>query len=198
LLRLPTRNEVKKLGLKADEQVHPPLSGLSTETAYQGMWKMHKLVVFIVIFVLTIIGPNHQTAMAGWFGPSNYDECILDGMKGVTSDLAARAVAGACARKFRSKSKTETTPTNKREIPPVLLDKYGRKLCRVVKEGGRWVYAEKSYADSGMDIYKLSNDKGDYFEIISPREPNNVTKWEGIRILGVCRDYFLQRTLQGR
>jgi hypothetical protein len=159
---------------------------------------MPKLSVFIVIFVLSIIGPNHQTAMAGWFGPSNYDECILDGMKGVTSDLAARAVAGACARKFGSKSETNSTPNVKEKMPPVLLDKYGRKLCRVVKESGRWVYAEKSYAGSGMTIYKLENDKGDYVEIISPREPNNISDWEGRKILSVCREYFLQRTLQGR
>lgn len=37
---------------------------------------------------------------AGWFGPSNYSECVLDGMKGVTSDAAAQAIAGACRKKF--------------------------------------------------------------------------------------------------
>ena len=40
------------------------------------------------------------TVTAGLFGPDNYEECILDSMKGVTSDVAARAIAGACAKKF--------------------------------------------------------------------------------------------------
>ena len=37
---------------------------------------------------------------AGWFGPSNFEECILDGMKGISSNLAAEAVARACRSKF--------------------------------------------------------------------------------------------------
>lgn len=43
------------------------------------------------------------TASAGWFGPSNYDECILESMKGVTSDVAARLVARSCREKFPDK-----------------------------------------------------------------------------------------------
>jgi hypothetical protein len=40
------------------------------------------------------------TATAGLFGPSNFDECILANMKGVGSDMAARAVAASCAKQF--------------------------------------------------------------------------------------------------
>lgn len=43
-------------------------------------------------------------SFAGWFGPSNYDQCILDGMKGITSDVAARSVRSACGREFPSKT----------------------------------------------------------------------------------------------
>ena len=43
-------------------------------------------------------------AMGGWFGPSNYEECILKNMKGVTSDEAARAIRGACRREFPRKT----------------------------------------------------------------------------------------------
>ena len=39
-------------------------------------------------------------AFGGLFGPSNYEECILEGMKGVASDQAARAVMAACRKKF--------------------------------------------------------------------------------------------------
>ena len=39
-------------------------------------------------------------AIAGLLGPTTYDECILVNMKGVGSDMAARAVAASCARQF--------------------------------------------------------------------------------------------------
>jgi len=40
------------------------------------------------------------SASAGWFGPSNYDECILDSMKGVTNNAAAGLIEAACRKKF--------------------------------------------------------------------------------------------------
>ncbi len=39
-------------------------------------------------------------AVAGWFGPDNYEECVLENMKGVTSNTAAAAIAKACDAKF--------------------------------------------------------------------------------------------------
>lgn len=36
----------------------------------------------------------------GPFGPKNFNDCVLDGMKGVTSDLAAQMVYRACQQKF--------------------------------------------------------------------------------------------------
>ena len=42
-------------------------------------------------------------AMGGWFGPSNYDECILEHMKGVTSDKAVLEIRKACRAKFPKK-----------------------------------------------------------------------------------------------
>lgn len=41
-----------------------------------------------------------QEAGAGLFGPSNYEECITDSMKGVQSDVAARAIIQACRKRF--------------------------------------------------------------------------------------------------
>lgn len=37
---------------------------------------------------------------ADWFGPKNYDDCILESMKGVSSDRAATAINRACRNKF--------------------------------------------------------------------------------------------------
>ncbi len=54
------------------------------------------IFVFLVVMIPTF-------AWAGLFGPSNAEECILEEMKGVKSDQAARAVMYACEKKFPSK-----------------------------------------------------------------------------------------------
>jgi hypothetical protein len=46
-------------------------------------------------------------AFAGLFGPSNYDECVLEHLKGVSSDVGARMVAAVCAKQFPAKKAAE-------------------------------------------------------------------------------------------
>jgi hypothetical protein len=55
-----------------------------------------KSVISSVVLVLIIPEYSH----AGWFGPSNFDECIIASMKGVTSDEAARIIATSCDSKY--------------------------------------------------------------------------------------------------
>jgi len=49
---------------------------------------------------------------AGWFGPSDYDECILQSMKGIQTPLAAKFVHESCLKKFPKEkpSKSEKMP----------------------------------------------------------------------------------------
>lgn len=49
-------------------------------------------------------------SFAGLFGPSNYDECVLDGIKDAKTETAAQMVARACRNKFPIKSE----PTQQR------------------------------------------------------------------------------------
>jgi hypothetical protein len=57
-------------------------------------------------FTLLLIGfAGSSYAQFGLFGPSDYDECIIEGMQGITSDVAAQAVQMACYSKF-SKSRS--------------------------------------------------------------------------------------------
>lgn len=50
--------------------------------------------------------------LADWFGPKNYEDCIIKGMQGTTSNLAAQEIKKACRTKFpaapmqQAKSKT--------------------------------------------------------------------------------------------
>lgn len=55
-----------------------------------------KAISYIILLILV----SPVSTSAGFFGPSNYDECVLDNMKGVTSDQAARAIQAACRKKF--------------------------------------------------------------------------------------------------
>lgn len=50
-------------------------------------------------FLLFVLGSS-GTANAGWFGAQNYDECILENMKGVTLKQAVRAIQNSCRGKF--------------------------------------------------------------------------------------------------
>ena len=43
------------------------------------------------------------------FGPSDYDECVLESMEGVKSDLAAKLIMNSCLEKFPPKSKPEVS-----------------------------------------------------------------------------------------
>mgnify|MGYP000031644677 CR=1 FL=1 len=45
------------------------------------------------------------TTVADWFGPSTFDECILESMKGVTSDKAALIIRSSCRSKFPPEEK---------------------------------------------------------------------------------------------
>lgn len=53
---------------------------------------------------------------AGWFGPSNFQDCVLEGMKGVNGDQAARMVAMACRQKFPEKPAIPIAPSPPAEV----------------------------------------------------------------------------------
>lgn len=58
-------------------------------------------------------------------GPSNYDECILDAMKGVSSDVAARAIMDSCGNLFpkpQRQDEAEDPPVPEPQADPAPLD----------------------------------------------------------------------------
>lgn len=63
-------------------------------------------MAILSLFLVLLVCPG--VSFAGWFGPSNYDECVLESMKGVTSDLAARAIISSCRDKFPEKRPSDT------------------------------------------------------------------------------------------
>jgi len=58
---------------------------------------MFRIILYSVI-CFTMLSP--APANAEWFGPNNYDECIIESMNGVQSELAATLVNQSCLKKF--------------------------------------------------------------------------------------------------
>ncbi|QWD31214.1 hypothetical protein G6681_05585 [Polynucleobacter paneuropaeus] len=63
-----------------------------------------KKYIYIALFGFLI-----ESAHAGIFGPSNFDDCVLESMKGVTSDVAARTIYQSCRQKFPEKQVKRNT-----------------------------------------------------------------------------------------
>lgn len=57
--------------------------------------------IFATLVLSLIFGSG--ITQAGLFGPSNYDECVLEGIKDAKTETAARMVAQACRNKFPEK-----------------------------------------------------------------------------------------------
>ena len=98
-----------------------------------------------------------NASAAGWFGPSNYSECVIDGMKGVSSDVAARAVSNACAGKFPAKQ-----PEKKREtsLPASALRKIQADTPdRYVKDG----FSDIRRSLHGGERFRLYNGNDDWW-----------------------------------
>jgi len=64
----------------------------------------------IIFFATSILFANQ--ASAGIFGPSNFEECVLENLKNAKNELAVRAVYAMCGDKFDKPSKS-SNPTEK-------------------------------------------------------------------------------------
>ena len=61
------------------------------------MMKNNRRILMVSVFTCLFSSVTY----AGWLGgPSDYDECILEGIKGVTSDVAAQLIRQSCQKKF--------------------------------------------------------------------------------------------------
>ena len=92
---------------------------------------------------------------AGWFGPSNFEECILDGMKGVASDSAAYAIAYACRSKFPLPPPPPPTAEELRKTEEELRQKkeeYDASQARIAKCKSR-PRPEDSFVDCHLEEF---------------------------------------------
>lgn len=61
---------------------------------------MNKLITTVTAMAFVFASMFSLTASAGFFGPSTYEECVLENIKGVNNDVAAQIVRNTCAAKF--------------------------------------------------------------------------------------------------
>lgn len=101
---------------------------------------MKRLFAVICLFIWIPI-----PAMGGWFGPINYEECILKNMKGVTSDKAVLEIRKACRAKFPKKPIKKPIKKQKlRDVPKKVLENI---------TGKAW-FTDKAHPDASS-IYNL-------------------------------------------
>jgi hypothetical protein len=98
---------------------------LQTDDSYRKR-EMLKSKAYCAIGIATLMAFHSIPATAAAF--SSYEECILDKMKGVTSDVAAKAIIGACRKVTAPLAETLCTPR------PVNNDELGLK--GTIKFGG--------------------------------------------------------------
>jgi hypothetical protein len=61
---------------------------------------------------LALVASSANAQLSNLFGPDNYEECVLENMEGVSSDLAARMIADSCRSKFPAIERERGKPLN--------------------------------------------------------------------------------------
>ena len=121
-----------------------------------------KLPLFLVAVLLSLVFYSNGSP-AGFFGPSNFDECILESMKGVTNNAAAKAIYHACRSKFPIKkpdiSKTrELSPAEYRLLTGRAGHSYGNVFKGNIYNGNKniTIYQITFYVTTKIDGKKIT------------------------------------------
>lgn len=96
---------------------------------------------------------------AGLFGPSNYDECVLENMKGVSSDTAAKLVANSCRAKFEKKEPAKP-----------------KGPCKIYWDGFKFLPGAKP--NDSYTTYSMDNDGVPMLEMTVPKKLIERLKFE--------------------
>ena len=105
------------------------------------------------ILVMLLVAPH--LAIAGWFGPDNYDECIVDKMKGQEKSMMSRVVS-ACRSKFpQPYSIAEYAGWSDKSSKEILIDWLGEEV-KVVKNDSPYTVTEVILKFSKKDCDELT------------------------------------------
>lgn len=115
---------------------------------------------FTHLLALLILCPFADHANAGLFGPSTYEDCIIDGAKSAKSDEAMTSITAACYAKFKEKTDRAVEREN-RERQEKLL-----KKCTLDVEAN--TRGKVLFSGGGKAIKAMNSLKGHQFSLPPP------------------------------
>jgi len=86
------------------------------------------MVAIVRISFVFLVACSIGNSYAGWFGPSNYEECVFEKAKDAKSGYAAAIIADACRKKFPLKVKAVSSP-KMQGLPPDALARI-KLICK--------------------------------------------------------------------
>ena len=129
--------------------------------------KAMKLLTTIILLLSVL--PSVGTAQI--FGPSNYEDCIIEGMQGVASDVAAVAVRSSCRKKFPRGQVSGSTPN------PIgwEIESSGIGRCYLIWDGAKFVQSSERVTPVNFTEVKMAtprDTKVTFFipQALKPRE----------------------------
>ena len=114
------------------------------------------IIITVIGMAIGFVSLFSPAASAGFFGPSNYEECILENMKGINNEVAAFSVRNACEKKF---------PTASRQPDKYRIDAsrgpHDRELVNKLEvlrgySGGFQIMNRNSFAITGILVGELA------------------------------------------
>ena len=101
---------------------------------------MKNINILIVVVSLTL---TSTAAICGLFPPSNFEDCVLEGIKDAKNEAAVNAIYQMCGRKFPKQDMSAQVSTK------------GVKLCNLYWNGWNIVSGDMSN-DKNFKLYKLA------------------------------------------
>ena len=114
-----------------------------------------------IIFLMTTLAIAFESS-GGLFGPSTFEECLLDNMKNAKTDNAVSAVKSACAMKFPIKDTKEKSSSV--------------KLCKLYWDG--WKFVEGGKPNNDYDKLIISYLGAPSLELSLPRSMINYLEYD--------------------
>ena len=110
---------------------------------------MYRLVLVVSFFILLSFAFLPSLGSAQIFGPSSYEDCVIENMQGVTSDTAAEAVLFACASKHINsrRSATENIGWN--------VENNGTGRCHLLWDGASFRETKLRKAPEAYNHYEV-------------------------------------------
>ena len=156
---------------------------------------MNTLLTTLCLTFAVLLG-SVGVSSAGLFGPSDYDECVLDRMQGVKSDLAASVIIAACSSKFSHKEKrSPSPPKEKKPEYKSELDRNGLPVCRVHVVGNKLVFSPKGFVyPTPHTIWEFGEVGFQNWEVVLPdgasqKEVEKNVMSRSFEAYNVCRRY---------